>query len=101
MKARTLLVLDQIVNGSDRREEIEAMDAALFSAYRPKNFYGSESVEIGYDKGFESACLIISQKTGADARKMTVLQFYNALDVVKQQAEAESKSLNLHKKGRR
>lgn len=33
-----------------------------------------------------------------DARKMTVLQFYNAIDNIKAQAEAEAKSLKKHKK---
>lgn len=101
LKARTQLVLDGIIEGVNNEDEIEAMDTALFSAYTPNNFTGSGSVEISYDKGFESSCLIITQKTGADARRMTVLQFYNALDMVKRQAEAESKSLNLHKHGRR
>lgn len=32
-----------------------------------------------------------------DAKKMTVLQFYNAVDNIKQQLEAESKSVKRHK----
>ena len=50
------------------------------------------------DKQFESTCLLIAQKTNMDARKMTVLQFYNAIDNIKAQAEAEAKSLKKHKK---
>lgn len=96
-----MLVLDGVVNGVDVAAEVEEMDAEMFKSYKPKNFDGGGSAEIAYDKSFENACLIITQKTGADAKKMTVMQFYNALDMVKRQAEAESKSLNLHKKGRR
>lgn len=101
LKERTLLILNSISTGIDHEEEIEAVDAAMFASYKPKAFAGSDSAEINYDKSFESACLLIMQKTGADAKKMTVLQFYNALDMVKRQAEAESKSLSLNKRGRR
>lgn len=66
--------------------------------HSPKVFIGSESIEIKYDKQFESTCLLISQKTNMDAKKMTVLQFYNAVDNIKAQAEAESKSLKKHKR---
>lgn len=66
--------------------------------HSPKVFIGSESIEIKYDKQFESTCLLISQKTNMDAKKMTVLQFYNAVDNIKAQAEAESKNLKKHKR---
>ena len=65
--------------------------------HSPKSYIGSESVEIKYDKQFESTCLLIAQKTNMDAKKMTVLQFYNAVDNIKQQLEAESKSVKRHK----
>lgn len=64
----------------------------------PKSYIGSESIEIRYDKQFESTCLLISQKTNMDAKKMTVLQFYNAVDNIKQQLEAESKSIKKPKR---
>lgn len=70
----------------------------MLNMHSPKAFIGSESVEIKYDKQFESTCLLISQKTNMDAKKMTVLQFYNAVDNIKAQAEAESKSLKKYKR---
>ena len=98
LKNRTLLILDSIINGTDNTEQIELMDAMMLSMYTPKVFIGSESAEIKYDKQFESTCLLIAQKTSMDARKMTVLQFYNAIDNIKAQAEAEAKSLTKNKK---
>nr|DAJ16715.1 MAG TPA: hypothetical protein [Myoviridae sp. ct1TR10] len=98
LKNRTLLILDSIINGTDNTEQIELIDATMLSMYMPKVFIGSESVEIKYDKQFESTCLLIAQKTNMDARKMTVLQFYNAIDNIKAQAEAEAKSLTKNKK---
>lgn len=100
LKARTLLVLDSVINDTDNSEQIEAIDIIMLNMHTPKTYIGSESVEVKYDKQFESTCLFIAQKTSMDARKMTVLQFYNAIDNIKAQAEAEAKSLkrNKHKK---
>lgn len=98
LKNRTLLVLDSIINDTDNTEQIELIDAMMLNMHMPKVFIGSESVEVKYDKQFESTCLLIAQKTNMDARKMTVLQFYNAIDNIKAQAEAEAKSLKKHKK---
>lgn len=97
LKNRTLLVLDAIVNDIDNAEQIKAIDTAMFSKYSPKIYDGSNSIEIKYDKQFESTCLLIAQKTNMDAKKMTVLQFYNALDNIKAQAEAEARSWKRNK----
>lgn len=70
----------------------------MLNMHTPKVFIGSESIEVKYDKQFESTCLLISQKTNMNARKMTVLQFYNATSNIKAQAEAEAKSLKKYKK---
>lgn len=98
LKNRTLLILDSIINDTDNTEQIELIDTMMLNMHTPKVFIGSESVEVKYDKQFESTCLLIAQKTSMDARKMTVLQFYNAVDNIKAQAEAEAKSLKKHKK---
>ena len=101
IKIRTLLVLDSIVNEADNDQKIEALDIALLNMHNPKSYSGANSAEIEYDKQFESACLLISQKTNTDAKNMTVLQFYNALDIIKKQVEAKSKALQKHKRKRR
>ena len=98
IKNRTRFVLDSIINDTDNTEQIEAIDVMLINMHNPKPFIGSESVEIKYDKQFESTCLLIAQKTNMDAKKMTVLQFYNAIDNIKSQAEAEAKSVQHHKR---
>lgn len=97
LKQRTLFVLDSMINGTDNSEQIETIDMVMLNIHSPKSYIGSESVEIKYDKQFESTCLLIAQKTSMDAKKMTVLQFYNAVDNIKQQLEAESKSVKRHK----
>lgn len=98
LKNRTLLVLDSITNDSNNQEEINSIDLAMLNAFSPKTFIGSESIEVKYDKQFENACLLITQKTNIQAKSMTVLEFYNALGNIKQQIEAETKSLSKHKR---
>lgn len=97
LKNRTLLVLDTIINDNDNTEQIELIDTMMLNMHTPKAFIGSDSVEVKYDKQFESTCLHIAQKTSMNAKKMTVLQFYNAIDNIKAQAEAEAKSLKRNK----
>lgn len=100
LKRRTLLILDSIVNGTDTEGEVAAIDKAAQDKYKPKMYVGSDSVEVKYDRNFESTCLLITQETNADAKRMTVLQFYNAVDNIKKQAEAKMKSLKRAKNGR-
>ena len=100
LKRRVLLILDGISNNSDNSDKVEAIDLELLGSYKPACFIGSDSAEVKYDKQFESACVLIAQKTSMDAKKMTVLQFYNALENIKKQADLESKSFknSFHKK---
>lgn len=94
LKTRTLLLLAEIDNAEvDNSAQVATIDLALLRMQKPKCFIGSSSIEIKYEKQFENACLLISQKTSMDAKKMTVLQFYNALETIKAQAEAEAKRL--------
>lgn len=93
IKRRTLLVLEGIETEKDMAEEIEKIDAAIFSGYKPKVFAGTESVEIEHDKGFETSCLLISQELHIEAKALTTLAFYSALETIKKQIEAKNKSM--------
>lgn len=99
IKKRTLLVLKGLAEPKKYQAEIDEIDRYLLSLYKPKVFNGPTSVEVVYEKNFESSCLLIAQKVGLDPRNLTVLQFYNALEQIKQQIEAESKAHKSH--GRR
>lgn len=100
IKRRTLLVLDSILDGIDRSDDIESIDTELFMQYKPKNFLGSDSIEVQYDKQFETTCILVKQKTGLRASEMTVLQFYNAIEDIKKRAELEAKQLKRNSHGR-
>lgn len=92
LKSRILLQLQEVIDGVDNTQEIAEIDKFFFNLRKPKNFSGRESEEIKCDKQFESACIIISQKTNMDAKSMTVLEFYSVLSNISKQIEAEKKA---------
>jgi len=96
LKQKTLLKLDGIINDNDNSEQITKIDDFLFSLYKPKNFTGQDSVEVKYDKQFETTCMYISQETNLNAKSMTVLEFYNTLSELKKQAELKAKAYKKH-----
>lgn len=98
LKRQMKLVLSDICNDTDSTEEIEKMSRAQFKKYKPKSFLGENSAEIVQDRQFEDMCLLLSQKLNVEAKKMTVLEFYSAVNLIKKQAEAEQKALKINKK---
>lgn len=98
LKRRVALQLSEIAEDVDNSGEIESIDAFLFSLRPPKCFFGKDSEEVKYDKQFESACMVIGQKTGLVAKGMTVLEFYNTMINLQKQAEAEKKAYSKHKR---
>lgn len=96
LKMKIILQLEEIAEDEDNATEIDRIDDFLFNLHTPKKFIGKDSEEIKYDKQFESACLVISQKTGLKAKDLSVLEFYNTLAILKKQAEAEQKAYNKH-----
>lgn len=91
MKQRILLQLDFLANGADHDDEIRELDARMFAKYRPGNFDGPKSMEVEYNKQFESTCLIIAQQTNLAPKTLTVLQFYSALEDIKKQIKRDTK----------
>lgn len=74
------LQLDEIINDSNNTTQKERELLDIFKLYSPKVFTGKHSEEVKNIKMFEKTCLIISQNTSLDPKKLTVLQFYSAVD---------------------
>lgn len=92
LKQKTVYVLQGIAENIDNSKKVEEIDSYLFGLYKPKSFFGKSSIEITYDKQFETSCALISKETGMDAKKMTVLQYYNTLELIKKEAEIKQKA---------
>ena len=93
MKRRTLAVLENVINGEteERDKYIENLTEQMVLYVRPKTFTGRQSVEIQHDKAFESMCLTISRDTHTDAKRMTVMEFYNAYEFIVRMAKERQK----------
>lgn len=89
LRHRTLLMLDAIIEGDteDKRKQIDDITSMLMTYNKPQSFTGSESMEIQYDKQFENMCLLIAQQLHVDAKKYTVLEYYNAFEYIKNAAK--------------
>jgi hypothetical protein len=93
LKKRTILMLQRIINGEAEgvQDAIDKLTVALITYNKPNVFSGSDNMEIQHDKSFENMCLLISQKLHVDAKKQTVLEFYNAFEYIKEMMKADSK----------
>ena len=93
MKRRTVAVLETITEGDSEqlRKTIEDLTERMVLYVRPKTFTGRQSVEIQHDKAFESMCLTISRDTHTDAKRMTVMEFYNAYEFIVSMAKERQK----------
>lgn len=93
LKRRIVLMAKSIEEGLTPEEEQEldklTTDVLLFTD--PGTFSGPDSLEVQQDKQFENSCLLISQATGADAKKFTTMQYYNALLYLREQNKKAKK----------
>lgn len=90
LKARAKAMLDCILNGDtdEQKQRVEDMTDRLMTFNKPKNFSGADSIEIEFDKQFETMCLMISENLHTDAKKMTVMEYYNAYNYINKQLNA-------------
>ena len=90
LKSRTMTVLHTIIAGETTDEDannIERLTKELITYFNPQNFAGSEGVEVQHDRQFENMCLIISRNLHSDPKKYTVLEYYNAFEFIKKEAQ--------------
>lgn len=92
LKKRTLLMLKKLEQGTLSEEderELDRITDSLVLYVKPESFTGASSLEIQQDKQFENVCLAISQHINSNAKKFTVLEYYNALSYLKDQAKKQ------------
>ena len=85
MRRRALLMLDEISDGRDRSEEIRAIESQMVRSDKPRVFQGDRNAEVLYDKNFVGCCIAIAQNLNMDAKQMTVLEYYRAIEVLEEQ----------------
>lgn len=91
LRRRALLVLRQAAGGAGLEAEIREATDALLTYAPPRSFSGSGSEEIRSDKQFENLCLALSRNFGLRPKELAVLEFYNAVELLEEEArEARS-----------
>lgn len=85
---RTRIVLQGIIEGTDRRDDLQKIDDYILSANPPQEFSTDKGADVAFDRGYADMCLLISQKFHEPAEQMTTLKFYRALAIMKSEARA-------------
>lgn len=93
MKTRTIVVLDAIAQEADNSERIDELTTRLVTFSAPHQFSGESNAEIQRDKDFETMCHVIAEHTSANAKNMSVLEFYTAYEYAKAKIKAREKAL--------
>lgn len=90
LKARAKAMLSCILDGDsdENKQRVEDLTDKILLFNKPKTFTGNDNVEIEYDKQFETMCLTISENLHTDAKKMTVMEYYNAYNYIEKQAKS-------------
>lgn len=79
MKRRTLKILESIQTGEDVSEYLNKSDSYFASMIYPKNFIGDNSYEVEYDRAFEQNCILLSEYTNVDVKKLSVKEYFSLL----------------------
>lgn len=84
LRQKTTLLLSYILEGKkDNLSKATELEYLIVTFAKPKSFLGAKSAEILYNKQFSEMCLFIQKEAGLDPDKTTVLDLFNALEVVK------------------
>lgn len=86
LKRLTVAMLARMTDDEDGSREEEELRERLVLFQRPKVFTGHEGLEVRHDKDFETMCLAITKETGRDAKTMTVLEYYNAYEYLREKS---------------
>lgn len=77
--------------GANNKEQIEKVEDELLRQVAPHVYAGPHGEEIRFIKGFEETCILLNQHVPKDPKQMTALSFYQALEVIKEQAKERKK----------
>lgn len=91
LKKRCLLVLAKI-QGYDVQKQIDIIEEELFSISKPENYSGSNGLEVSHIKGFNETCVVLQQYVPRDPKTMTVVEYFQTLDIIREQLKAKKRS---------
>lgn len=96
LRKRTLAILKSIISG-EAREEVQRLTNELILFSEPPKFSGDSNAEIEHDRNFEKMCLSISYYLHVNPKNFSVLEYYNAVDYVRDMLKAQKRALQSKK----
>lgn len=87
LKNRTIEILNGIISGKPDEQRIETLTDDLLTKQPPMSFQGERNFEVDYDKQFERMCVVLAQNAGINPKQCSVMEFYHAYEVCKEQAK--------------
>lgn len=86
----------QVADGNATDTEVEALDEELTTYHHPQVYNGPQGIEVMCDRNFDETSLLLAQNMNADAKNMSVREYYNAVEMMKMQAKEKRKALSKH-----
>ena len=90
LKERTDLVLRAIM-GEDVKAVIAKVEDEIFSMSPIKSFVGKDAVHVKAFMNYNATSAILKQKNLGDPKVLTVVEFHQALDILKKQLKPRKK----------
>lgn len=81
----------EILKGQDNSKKIDEIDEYLFGLATPKEYSGKKGEEVVYVKRYEEMSLSLTKYAQKDAKKMTVMEYYQAYTVMKKENKRQRK----------
>lgn len=86
VKKHTELLYRQVL-GEDVSEDKKRIENELYIRNKPEIYGGDKGLLIKIEKNFETDCSILYHKGYPEPKKLTVLSFYQASELIEKQAE--------------
>jgi len=96
IRRRCNAILDGIIEGRDTTEEVRKIEGEMLLFEEVKSFWNGD-FEVRFDRQYEDMCLYISGELHADAKRMTVTEYYSAYELLEKR-EKEMKKLRTRTK---
>lgn len=82
MLKRAKMIAQKIQGQKIDPDEIKKIEADMLLMFAPKKFLGEGGYEIEYTKSFEETCHNLSTQINRDPKRMTVLEYYQAIESI-------------------
>lgn len=91
-KKRLLAILDGIIEGRDTDAEVQRIEDEMVLLEDVQAYWNGE-FEVRYDRQFEDMCLSISGELHTDAKRMSVMEYYSAYELLDRRGKEMKKRL--------